>query len=431
MTIEIKALRPKSSNIAFCYSTKDRYELTTQTFPAVLDEVGDFDVYWIDASEVPASEKLGHFNSNKICEVHENVKGGADVAILYNLSMLLEKGYDYVGLIENDVLLQAGWFKKTFELFEKGEKDGLTVGSVSARTYKVRIHVPRDGYAVMKNVGAGMVIFTAEAVRHVLDNFHAGTFGEPSFLFSNYTGLPGITHWQVKDVPAEQQTNKWSTCADWFFEPSIIPYGLATLALTPSMAKNIDEAKQDDLQEEATVADPDFDWQELKSNYQKAQVDDCGQDVIKALLNHYDPVFKEWRAFPHQVMKALPQAFGGKWDLKWTQFEGPFSFMTKEENCTLEIPFSGSAMQIVYDNKGRSGKFLVEGTIGNSEIEVKEESGKSCISATANHSGPHKIKITFDKPDITISYFNFEGPQNWFKARYGLRHKDFKDYLQD
>lgn len=431
MTIEIETLKSKQNNIAFCYSTKDRDELTTKTFPMVLDEEGDFDIYWIDASEVPASQKLGHFNTGKICEVHHNVKGGADVAILYNLSLLLEKGYDYIGLIENDVLLEKGWFKKTFELFEKGRQDGLKVGSTSARSYKVRVHVPRDGYAVMKNVGAGMQILTAEAAKYVLQNFHTGTFGEPSFLFANYTGIGGIIPWQLKDIPPEKQTNKWQTCADWFFEASMLPYGLATLALTPSMAKNIDDKPVDDTVDEATKADPNFDWLSFRTNYNKNEIDDCGTSVVKAAINHYDPVFKEWRAFPHQIVKALPVAFSGKWRVKWTQFDGPFSFVTNSDDAAIEIPFSGTTMQIVYENGKNVVSFNMSGTCGNGVVEIAEEEGKKCINVGAKYSGPHFVKVNFNQPGILISYFHFEGPQKWMKSKYNLRYKDLEPFLQD
>ena len=91
-------------------------------------------------------------------ERHGHVTGGPDVAILYCLSLMLERGYDYVGLIEND--LEPGWLDRIFQLFATPR---LNVGSVSARSDADRVLLPRNGYAIMANVGAGMVLFKRAA----------------------------------------------------------------------------------------------------------------------------------------------------------------------------------------------------------------------------------------------------------------------------
>ena len=136
----IKRHRKKQSDTGFVYSTRDRTELSRRTFPAVTAE-GDFDLYWIDGSETPEGQVLPDemcSDTQQLCEIHRGVTGGPDAAIVYGLSYLLDAGYDYIGLLENDVLLAAGWYAVLKRLFSLGKRDGLRVGAATVRTYDKR-----------------------------------------------------------------------------------------------------------------------------------------------------------------------------------------------------------------------------------------------------------------------------------------------------
>src|ERR1700734_559687 len=160
--------------IALAYSTRDQVELTEQTFSAWRISAGNtsYDFHWIDGSTDAAALGLLDSYGYLIKEIRKGVRGGADAAIAYKLSHLLSyPEYTHIGLIENDVLLDPDWFEPTMALFEKGKADGLDVGAVSPRSYDDRVLIQRDGYAIMHNLGAGIVIFTREAASLVLASF--------------------------------------------------------------------------------------------------------------------------------------------------------------------------------------------------------------------------------------------------------------------
>lgn len=430
MTIEIETMGAKESNVAFCFSTKDRPDLTYQTITPILQESG-FDLYWIDGSKDPENQKLplGYMGVKKVKEIHRGVVGGADVAILYSLSLLLEKGYEYIGLIENDVLLEQGWFKKILDLFKQGENEGLIVGSVSARSYQVRMLIPRGNYAVMKNVGAGMVLFRRKALVHVLNSLRTGTVGEPSFAFSYYTGKQGIIPWQI-NASSDQQVPKFRTCMDWFFESSMLPYGYMSLALTPSMAKNIDGAPDDVLQLIEKPFANEVNWQDFVDKLALLSIE--VNDPYRRIMNNYDPVGQVWHAFPHQILLAMPKAFGEGWSVKWNMYMGPFTFLTKEDECSIQILFHGImiGLFVMHETEDFVITLEKEGAAIGTPLQVKSSKEWQLLKITCNDAGPHNLNIIFDRPGIQLGRIFFEGPQSWFKHAYPLRYKDLEPYLE-
>ncbi|MFP5226727.1 MAG: hypothetical protein ACLGXA_03800, partial [Acidobacteriota bacterium] len=219
-------------SIAFAYSTKDRTDLSIRSLEP-LRSTGGFDLYWMDGSSTEAGRafptKIGPEIPN-LREIHYGVTGGPDVAIVYSLTCLLAKGYSWVGLIENDVLVEAGWLQRLLRLFEQGAQDGLRVGAVSARTIRERTLAPHGDYAVMFNLGAGMVLFTREAAQSVLNRYRTTTGEEIRGVFRSRAGIDihGIGYAQT------------STSADWYFDAGLLLDGYCSLAPIPSMANNID-----------------------------------------------------------------------------------------------------------------------------------------------------------------------------------------------
>jgi hypothetical protein len=97
----------------------DRYLFTLQSLQS-LDTEGGFDLIWNDGSKepgVPALSRNYKFQNAKLVEINYGVTGGAECAVYFGLWRLLELGYDYVGLIENDILFRPGWFRSLMKLF--------------------------------------------------------------------------------------------------------------------------------------------------------------------------------------------------------------------------------------------------------------------------------------------------------------------------
>ena len=163
-------------------------------------------------------------------EKHGHVTGGPDVAILYCLSLMLERGYDYVGLIEND--LEPGWLDRIFQLFATPR---LNVGSVSGalRRRPCSLASERLCHHGERRGRDGAV--QAGRSRGVLDHPRSPSFREYVFLPRHLMDLPCPTPHEAPDANAH-----WQLTADWSFESSMMAHGMVALACTPSMARTVD-----------------------------------------------------------------------------------------------------------------------------------------------------------------------------------------------
>src|ERR1700677_940218 len=193
------------NRVAIAFSTCDRPELTKRSIEPLL-QPRKFDLHWIDGSKTKEGQQLpGQYHFRQF---HPQILGGSGPAIVYALSTLLNLRYEYIGLVENDVLLKDGWFEDMMALFERGKEDGLEVGAVSARAYEDRILIQRDGNAVMHNLGAGMIMFSRKAAQLVLQNYRTVWTTENRLLFAQLSGIDIGKYWAFK---GEQQF----LVADW------------------------------------------------------------------------------------------------------------------------------------------------------------------------------------------------------------------------
>jgi hypothetical protein len=242
--VQIKTLRPKENKIAIAFSSKGRFDLTDKTLIPLLAH--DVDVFWIDGTPPgPERDKSFEFYEcfSGLKEIHRNVGGGPDAAIQYALNHLYLLGYEYIGLLENDVLLQPGWFEKTMGLFDT---PGLDVGAVSARCLQNRILKPMNGFAIMSNVGAGNIIFRREMAQLILWNYLQPQLWMLQMVFDHKTGIPypiptavkRRENWQAH-LPAVVMS------CDWWFEAVMLAHDHYTLAPTPSMAIDLDPKVED------------------------------------------------------------------------------------------------------------------------------------------------------------------------------------------
>lgn len=341
------------NKVAIAFSTKDRVELSKQSVESLLQH-DKFQLFWVDGSSTPQGQR--YFLENGRGLIYANVTGGADAAIVFSLSTMLAhpNNYDYVGLVENDVLLDPAWFEATMALFEKGNEDGLKVGAVSARCYEDRILVQRDGYAVMHNLGAGQVVFTRQAARLVLENFRTGWTVENRRAFTQVSGLD-IARW----APFVQQPHV--TCADWQFERILAQHGLVALALTPAKCRMI--GQEPSLEEQGLT---------LAAGPVEARRDDKAFETLvarTALIREGAMQLPDGRfmrnddgsytVMPHQVPQ-LGGGYEGDWRLKWSQGLGPFAWQAGqleeyymghgnvgEQEPTLTCPISGPCSLLV------------------------------------------------------------------------------------
>jgi hypothetical protein len=234
----------RGDRIGFALSSKDRYLFTLQTLQS-LDTEGGIDLIWNDGSDeggVPALAQNYKFKNARLVEVNYGVKGGAETAVCFGLSRLLKLGYDYVGLIENDILFRPGWFRALKELFSQGAADGIVCGSATARSFESHVLEYRSGYSVQSDIGAGMVLFSRAAAEIIMD------------MYSNPSSLQMTTHsWQkfyadvfgfdLRKFPpfwAFPPDRAFPCTLDWGYTPSLYLRGYASLGTIPSYASDLE-----------------------------------------------------------------------------------------------------------------------------------------------------------------------------------------------
>ena len=273
--VEIHKVREKRGSIGFLLRTRDRCDLTPLTLPPLLSEES-IDVYWVDGSESEegrARALNGYRDYPGLCEVHSGVNFGQMGSWIYGIRRLLQQGYEYLGFVEDDVLLYPGWLRAALGLYALGQKDGLNVGSVSARCIADRVMVPRTGYAVMGNIGCGMSIMKQEVFLKLLYDESESVLKNPMFQFSQiyeaFKELAGVDYPFSKRILKDLEGKEiepgivyeWNMSNDWWWEVILLRQGMVALAATPSFARNIDkDGALDDVMTAPTVSDPSFDW---------------------------------------------------------------------------------------------------------------------------------------------------------------------------
>ena len=400
--------------VAIAFSTKDRVELSEQSVASLVAQ--KCDLFWIDGSVTPRGISLP--TEYPAARVHTNVKGGADTAIVYGLSTLLaaDEDYDYVGLVENDVLLDDNWFEPTMALFEQGKKDGLHVGAVSARCYEDRILFQRDGYAVMHNLGAGMIIFSRAAAEVILAFCRTGHTLENRRMFMQVSGLD-IARWNgfVRDAHA--------TCMDWQFERILAQQGFASLALTPSKCQMIGQ-------------NPPLEQQGLKLVTQPVETlrhEDMFSLFVDRmnLLFGYNASLLDQPFFsqddgsrivmPHQLGWLWGNWTGG-WKLKWVQAHGPFVYVATDANALIDFTVSGPISVLASGGaEGGSIRITDDMTGFDFTVRLEPEAGSVLALAVPASIATRKVTVIALQPGITFYGLNVRGTQ-MLNTNFRFRH---------
>jgi hypothetical protein len=234
----------RADRVGFSFSTRDRYLFTLQSLQS-LDTESGFDLIWNDGSTepgVPALARNYKFQNAKLVEVNYGVTGGAERAVCFGLSRLLELGYDYVGLIENDILFRPGWFSALMELFSLGAGDGIVCGSATARSFESHVLEYRSGYGVQSDTGAGMVLFSRAAAEIIMDLYsHPSSLQMTTHSWRKfYADLFGLDLGTFSPFWAYPQDRAFPCTLDWGYTPSLYLNGYASLSTIPSYASDLE-----------------------------------------------------------------------------------------------------------------------------------------------------------------------------------------------
>jgi len=306
------------SRVCISYSSKNRLELTRKTIVPLLPQKG-WDLWWYDAST--EDEAVKFFDDVWGCARKYRLTGGSCryiVAALTQMLMSDDPRYDYVGLCENDVLLDDDWFDWTMGLFNYKETSELGVGAASARTYEDRILIQRDGYAVMHNLGAGHIIFSREAACLILNQYRTGWTSENRRLFSMLSGIDIGRYWAFKGL-------EHMLVADWSYDRMLGQAGMASLALVPCKATQLEEIEKQGLKPAKLPVDAlknDSAFKTFCERTHRIRDGVWSPPVTPGARLFYDNV---WTIFPHQI-STLGGSYSGDWRFKWSIGWGCFTW---------------------------------------------------------------------------------------------------------
>jgi hypothetical protein len=335
--VSITAVRERRSNVAVAYSTKDRVDLTLHTFPALL-ETNDIDIYWFDGSRTDTGKSLPLSflrNTSRICEVHHNVIGGPDSAIIYALQTLKDKGYEWVILVENDIMLHRGWLSSIISADELATADGFNVGAASCRIYKTRVLSVNDGYSLLFNSGAGIIALKSVGVHIILRNYRTTNSLELARHFQYLTGHDISKTWELPPL----ESNIKHLSADWFFDLSLYMNGYVVAAPVTTFAHNIDPGHEEFSQ--YLVREPYDHFGSLNNACSNGT--SIRRPDLYAIKSLPSPV-SNLPTLPIQFLRlsfgeadtGAPISISGNWKRKWIQAFGPFElFGDGNLSCTV------------------------------------------------------------------------------------------------
>ena len=316
------------NRVCISYSSKNRLELTKQTIKPLLPQRG-WDLWWYDASMEPEAAEF--FTDTIGPSAKQHLIGGSCryiVAALTQMLAYVEDGdpgseygrpkYDYVGLCENDVLLDDDWFVPTMGLFELGKAEGLAVGAVSARTYEDRILVQRGAFGLMHNLGAGHIILTRKAAQLVLNQYRTGFTGENRRVFSMLSGIDIGRYWAFRGLDH-------MLVADWQYDRMLAQHGMCSLALVPTKATQLEEIEKQGLKPAKLPVDSlknDSAFKTFIERTHKIRHGDLSLPSTPGARLYYD---NTWTIFPHQI-PTLGGGYSGDWRFKWSLGWGCFAW---------------------------------------------------------------------------------------------------------
>jgi hypothetical protein len=357
------------NKVAIAFLSKDRVELSKRSIAPLL-QPDKFDLWWIDGSdETVGCEFFADYEIKG--KKRANVVGGADPAVAYALTEMLEHDYTHVGLVENDVLLHPDWFGPTMALFDRGAAEGLVVGAVSARCYQDRILCQRDGFALCHNLGWGQVVLTRRAAELTLRHMRTHWTTENRRVFARLCGIDIGTYWAFR-------TNEHFTTPDWGNDAVLASHGLASLALVPSPVEMIGQnlAEQGLQLADKPVEDRRNDDTFTNFVNSTSWIRGGARDIGIPPVRYRDDTGVEY-VFAHQLDSLDGAQWSGDWRLKWSPGLGGFAargFPTYAESnrqaTSFECYLAGAC------------RFLVGGGTKGGQISIEDLKSKYTVRPT-------------------------------------------------
>lgn len=426
--------------VSIAFMTKDKVELSRRSIVGLTGASRgstanpDIDLWWIDGSSTDEGKDLwkdfaSNFETGRF-HIRANVTGGADHAIAYALTTLLnETDSQYIGICESDVLLHSDWFGPTLALFERGDMEGLRVGAVSARCYDDRVLCQRDGYALMHNLGSGHVLFSRQAARLLLDHYRSPWSIENRRTFCQLSGIDLGRYWAFGG--AQQFLT-----VDWGFDAVLARHGLASLALCPAACEMIGQ-------------DPPLEAQGLRLADKPVELlrnDDAFEVFVERSRQIRDSkislgdqrlayVGDSWICFAHQI-GLLGGKYEGAWRSVWSQGFGPFCYeaVPAISGVTIydfpqepKIVTNGSTAELFVPISGPCS-FIVSGGKTGGKVELTDTHSNYQVSPELPPEGPDRQTVQLAVPGIVTHRtirLRMLGPGTRF---YGVRVQEPQPY---
>jgi hypothetical protein len=178
--------------------------------------------------------------------------------------------------------------------------------------------VQRDGYALMHNLGAGMIVFTREAAQLVLNQYRTGMTGENRRLFSMLSGIDIGAYWAFRGLDH-------MLVADWQYDRMLAEHGMCSLALTPCKATQLEDIEKQGLKAAKEPVDSrknDRAFKTFVERTHKIRQGEWAPPTTPGGRLYYDNV---WTLFPHQIF-TLGGSYSGDWRFKWAIGWGCFAW---------------------------------------------------------------------------------------------------------
>lgn len=352
------------NKVAICFMTKDRVELSQQTILPLLGRQDKFDLWWMDGSTTLEGEELPERYATHA--VRHNVRGGPDAAVAYAVTTCLDAGYDYIGIVENDVLLGSGWFENTMALFDRAQGDGLRAGAASARCYEDRVLFRREGYNVCHNLGFGMVIWTRKAAGLMLKYMRTSWTLENRRTFMRLANVDIGTYW------AFRIGEHW-LCADWGVDRVLADHGLCSVALDPSPVEMIGQDPPLDKQGLVLATGRDLGFaHDTPSNFERFVANQgaigAGNVSATASVPLYQVGVGGFMYFPHHFGEFRDFEMDDNWQLHWLMGFGPFAYRAGPNGATMRMRISGPC-QISASGHDKGGTLRIRDLDSGYEVD--------------------------------------------------------------
>lgn len=406
--IKINYIRPKDVNvrkrIAVAYSSKERVELTTKTIPILLRDQR-IDLFWFDGSTSVTAKNLPssvNYLGSSLLEVHENVIGGPDKAIVYALSYLQNKNYDWIILIENDILLEEDWLSVMMQSTANAELNGYTVGAATCRVYKERILRVHKDHCLMWNSGAGMIAFKSWAVDIILQNYRTTSACEIRNIFRNKTGVDIKNYWNFlsDDQPLS---------CDWLFDALLYENNAIVCAPLRSYCIDLDEKYLAEL-DIASVKNPtdlptdrinNDAIEVLNSNNIGSSKFLCIQNSKRTFLPlHYINAGNDCK-------KNTVSFLSSSWKYKWVQLFGPFGMNGIGK---VRIKLWGSSLSAVVISHETSEVILHDVSTNCITRKYILENGKVNFIELVSDANTYPIEYNISFTNGNISFIGLDIP---------------------